>query len=253
MFSILAIALPLLAADAPKVPVLVELFTSQGCSSCPPADRVLARLESQQPVRNAEIIVLSEHVDYWNQLGWKDPFSSHRYTERQQQYGLIFGKNGVYTPQMVIDGRVAFVGSDEARAKREVARAASGEFTPASVTIALREIDRKNVAVFALTVENLPRSNGDDAPQVWLAITESGIQIPVKAGENGGHTLSHVGVVRTLIAAPEMKRNASHYTATAKAELQPDWDRKQLKAVLFVQEKNGKRVLGAASIPVAVN
>src|SRR5213594_3831029 len=106
----------LLMRAAERGPVLVELFTSEGCSSCPPADALLARLEKSQPVAEAEIIVLSEHVDYWNRLGWRDPFSSVEFTLRQQRYTEGFRRDGAYTPQMVVDGRVEFVGSDERQA-----------------------------------------------------------------------------------------------------------------------------------------
>ena len=98
--------------------VVVELFTSQGCSSCPPADALLAVLD-----KDPNVIVLSEHVDYWNHLGWRDPFSSSAHSARQQQYARRFGQDGPYTPQMVVDGRVQFVGSDSRRARAAIAEA----------------------------------------------------------------------------------------------------------------------------------
>src|SRR5579862_6113558 len=115
VFSALAAS----AADRP-VPVIVELFTSEGCSSCPAADRLLARLEQMQPIAGAQVIAVEEHVDYWNQLGWTDPFSSPQYRARQNDYGKAFRVSDIYTPQMIVNGQSAFVGSDAGRAYHEI-------------------------------------------------------------------------------------------------------------------------------------
>src|ERR1700740_3008697 len=109
-----------------RTPVLIELFTSEGCSDCPPADALLEKLDRSQPLRNVEMVVLSEHVDYWDDIGWKDPFSSHEFSIRQSDYAHRFRLDGAYTPQMVVDGDAQFVGSDERRAIQVTENAAKG-------------------------------------------------------------------------------------------------------------------------------
>src|SRR5262245_13241848 len=107
----------------PLTPVVVELFTSEGCSSCPPADSILAKMESAQPFKGVRIIAIEEHVDYWNQQGWVDPFSSIEWTDRQQGYVAAFRQEGPYTPQMVVNGRAQFVGSRADQAVKAVQEA----------------------------------------------------------------------------------------------------------------------------------
>jgi len=112
-----------------RVPVVVELFTSEGCSSCPPADALLSRLERSQPLPGVRIIPLEEHVDYWNQLGWPDPFSSAQYRGRQNDYAThVFFTDNIYTPQMIVGGQAGFSGGDGNRAQQEIARRSMADY-----------------------------------------------------------------------------------------------------------------------------
>src|SRR5580693_6478275 len=112
-------------AQPAREPVIVELFTSEGCSSCPPADALLAELDSRQPLGSAEVIALEEHVDYWDQQGWRDPFSSAIWTARQYEYAGKLHNGNPYTPEMVVDGMEGFVGSRGALAREEIEKAAA--------------------------------------------------------------------------------------------------------------------------------
>src|ERR1700687_4832515 len=136
-----------------RVPVVLELFTSEGCSSCPPADALLARLEEQQPVAGAKIIALQEHVDYWDHQGWIDPFSSGQWTQRQQAYTFGFGDHGVYTPQLVVNGRAGFVGSHESYAYRAIASAVSQRRT--NIVVSLLQSDKRDHAHLRVEVGKL--------------------------------------------------------------------------------------------------
>ena len=117
-----------------RTPVIVELFTSEGCSSCPPADQLLAKLEADQSIQNAEVIALEEHVDYWNNLGWTDPFSSESSTLRQYVYAETLGNGNAYTPQMVVDGQDEFVGSRERQARGAIGQAANRRKADVTIT-----------------------------------------------------------------------------------------------------------------------
>src|SRR5215469_14679115 len=149
-----------------RTPVLVELFTSEGCSSCPPADRFLEKLD-RQPVAGAEMIVLSEHVDYWNHIGWKDPYSAHVYSERQSLYGKRFGLDSVYTPQMVVDGSSEFVGSNPALADEAFVKALN--VPKIFVHLSLLSADRSGVHVH-LDTGVLQPSFGARKAEVEIAV-----------------------------------------------------------------------------------
>src|SRR5580698_2109853 len=134
-------------AEPGRTPVLLELFTSEGCSSCPPADRLLQMLDKTQPVQGADLIVLSEHVDYWDRLGWKDRFSSAEYTDRQRQYSNVFHLESIYTPELVIDGRKECVGNDSAAARAAINDALKSPKAQLTLSAPVRDGDQLTVQV----------------------------------------------------------------------------------------------------------
>jgi len=218
-----------------RIPVLVELFTSEGCSSCPPADDALARLQKTQPISGAEVIALGEHVDYWNGSDWTDPFSTHAFSVRQNGYAQFFRRENVYTPQMIVDGRVEFVGSDGDRARQAIAQAARVS------KIAVQIMPDKGGAGLSVRIGSLPDGTKEPA-DVVLAITEDGLRSQVAGGENGGRTLAHTAVVRhmSLLGTAEGAGEVFH----PKIALDSKWRRNQLRAVVFVQERGSRRILG---------
>src|SRR5580765_1370370 len=162
--------------------VIVELFTSEGCSSCPPADVLLQKLVDAQPVADVQIIALGEHVDYWDRLGWKDRFSSAALTGRQQTYGARFKTDSIYTPQMVVDGRVEFVGTDVGAARRALEKSRD---VPHGVLNLKAEGGPASSAVrVSVTVSGLPAIVANDHADVVVAVTEDRLRSDVKRGEN---------------------------------------------------------------------
>jgi len=170
-------------------PVLVELFTSEGCSDCPAADDLLGWLDANQPVPGALAIVLSEHVTYWNHLGWRDPFSLDEIDERQKQYVMRFRLEASYTPQMVVDGAVQFVGNSSAKLRDAVARAAA---TPKAKI----EIEDARMVGGALSFS--VRGDNSSGATLVAAVAQNATRSEVVRGENAGRTLHHVAVVRAI-------------------------------------------------------
>ena len=222
-------------STADRVPVIAELFTSEGCSSCPPADGLLEDLLQEQPIKGVYVIPLSEHVTYWDHQGWKDPFSAQQYTVRQQQYGLRFNIESIYTPQLVIDGSRELVGSDKRAIDRALTEAAKTAKPALTVTATVAEGSLNLTAAGAgLTAEK-------DAELVF-AVTEDHLVIDVPRGENAKRTLKHSGVVRWLKSAGTIGSSP----ATATVKLAQDWHRENLRVVAFVQSKKDRRVVAAA-------
>jgi hypothetical protein len=213
---------PILAAA-----VLVELFTSEGCSSCPPADAVLARLHREQPVPGVQLIVLSEHVDYWDNLGWRDPFSASVFSDRQGEYS-----GHIYTPQAVVDGRTDVLGSDE----RAIVRAVTAASREPHGTVRLSATPSGvRIAVTGLS--------GHSDAEVVLAVVEDGLVSRVERGENAGRTLAHTAVVRALQRAGTIPAAADHWTNEVPVSLRDSW--KQPRLIAFVQDARSRRILAA--------
>ena len=223
-------------------PVLVELFTSEGCSSCPPADALLMRLGRTQPVREADVIVLEEHVDYWDTFGWKDPFSSEAATARQQEYGEAFGGRQVYTPQMIVDGNAEFVGSAEGTVLRAVRAAGAAPKPAISLTWAPG-------GMLAIRLEPLTNAMQGDTPEVVVAIAENMLHSDVKRGENAGRALEHDGVVRALISVGKSEIGPNGFSSTIAVRAAHEWNLANLRAIVFVQERRSRHILAAAAIP----
>jgi hypothetical protein len=218
------VALSAGGAGPQRVSVLVELFTSEGCSSCPPADRLLQELDPRA-------IVLSEHVDYWDHLGWKDRFSSRAFTERQASYARLLGVERPYTPQMVVDGAAEFLGGDALRAGDEIdlaARHPKAELRIARTPSGVR-------------VEIAAAPNRAD---VMLALADDGARSQVTSGENKGQNLRHVAVVLSLRKIASVKRGqafSSQIELPASAATQ--------RIVVFLQESGQARVDAVALLP----
>ncbi len=234
------------APEAVSTPVLVELFTSEGCSSCPPADALLSRLGRTQPVHGADIIALEEHVDYWDSLGWKDPFSSQEATTRQNEYGQAFGGRQVYTPQMVVDGRTEFVGSSDTDALRAI-RVAAKERKPAV------QLSWESGETLWIRVDPLGGATHSVGQQLILVVAENMLHSNVKRGENSGRALEHNGVVRQLLQVGKIDPAPAGFSSKVAVHLDHEWNRANLRAVVFVQERDSRHILAAGAIPFPVS
>ena len=236
-------------ADA-REPVVVELFTSEGCSSCPPADALLAALDTRQPFGSAEIIAIEEHVTYWDEQGWKDPFSSSSWTTRQYDYAGPLHNGNPYTPQMVVDGTAGFVGSGGIKARQEIEKAAATR--KAKVEISEVSPIQNNSVALKISVEKLLSAAPKDTAEVILAVTESGLHSSVKGGENVGKELQHSPVLRELKVIGVVGKNGQEgFAAQPVVKLDSKWNAGNLRAVVFVQERKSRRILAAGTVRLA--
>lgn len=230
-----------IAAAAPSTQpagvAVVELFTSQGCSSCPPAEKVLEDLRRAAERDGRPIFTLAFHVDYWNHGGWADPFSDAAYSHRQQEYVKAFKLDSLYTPQMVVNGRREFVGSDAGAADRSVKEATAAKAT-ARISVVVHATGKDGYQV-RTTVD------GADANAVLnVAVVEQGLSTEVKGGENGGRRLQEPSVVRWFKTVPIS--DAGDVEVPPLPAVRAD----RASVVVFVQRSDNKSVLGAATAPL---
>jgi len=212
-------------------PVVVELFTSEGCNSCPPADAFLGVL-----AQRSDLIALAFHVDYWNYIGWEDPFSSPEATQRQRDYARSLGLGSVYTPQVVIDGSFDAIGSNRTQVNRAIAAASQRGKIP--IAIAADAAGSWHATILATQI--------DQPATVWLALYDRQHVTPVKRGENAGATLTEYNIVREF-------RRVGQWDG-AKLDLPFDFGTTDLANrgfAIIVQDGASGKILGAALLPVA--
>lgn len=226
-------------ATAAKPGILVELFTSEGCSSCPPADQLLRQIDSRTMPNGDPIVVLGEHVDYWDGTGWRDRFSSREFTDRQAEYARRFNTSGPYTPQMVVDGIREFVGNDSRLLQGALNDAASRP--KATITISSEQIGSSEI-VARVKVAALPR--GPKHLDLYVALAENADETQIAGGENSGKTLKHAAPVRSLERAGKVGEQGIE--KEVRFRLPKSVTAQNLRIIAFVQEPNNGAVLGAA-------
>lgn len=227
---------------APKV-VLVELFTSEGCSSCPPADALLRQVNGTKTSAGQLIVGISEHVTYWNSLGWADPFSSPVYTERQNAYGSSFGLDSVYTPQMVVNGREQFVGSDRSGLEQAI-RKEQDQPQPVAVHILTTSITG-NAVTIRFSASGDKQYSGAD---IMAVLADDADQSSVLRGENSGRNLTHVAVARSITRVAKLQSAAEQTVEVPlPASFRPSQNH---HLILFAQTRGNGRVLGADTQPL---
>jgi len=228
-------------------PVIVELFTSEGCSSCPPADALLAHLQRDQPVPSANIIALEEHVDYWDHLGWRDPFSSPYITERQRSYQAVFGLGDVFTPQFVVNGSAQFNGTDPSAVETAIARASANTVSLQLTSVQVR-MGGSPIEVSA-AVANAPATHSEYV-RPYAALVDPQVTTDVHAGENNGRTLQHINAVRAFERNGESWHMKGLGTAPFRLPLPAKSNPVGMRLVVFVQTKPFGPILGAASCSI---
>jgi hypothetical protein len=225
-----------------RTPILVELFTSEGCSSCPPADLWLQQLDATQPISGAEIIVLSEHVDYWDHDGWKDPYSLALFTDRQSGYVRAMGLTTAYTPQAIVNGRNELRLSEPQQIRQVFLKEASAAQVP--VSISALSVDGSLPPILRAHVD----VNGGEAKEnadIFAAVALDHAMSQVAHGENGGKLLTHVAVAQQFVKIGKLKKGKT-FSEDVQIKLRPNMDSQNLRLIVFVQGQELGKVLGSA-------
>jgi hypothetical protein len=230
------------------IPVVVELFTSEGCSSCPPIDTFLRKVDTFQPIKGVQVIGIEEHVDYWNQDGWVDPYSALEWTERQEAYVMKFKDKTPFTPQLVVAGDKEMVGANTTQIFSAIRQAAEQENVQVSVQPGTA--DGKDAQQFSVRVTSAGSAKPAKA-DVWLAVTENGLEMQVTSGENSGRTLQHASVIRSLEKIGTLSdKTAAAFTADPRVKFKSSWKKPNLHIVVFVQDHKSLQIVGAGSANV---
>lgn len=240
---------PAAVPETARSPVLIELFTSEGCSSCPPVDALVRQLDASQPFSKVQLIVLSEHVDYWNHDGWKDPYSSSLFTQRQEDYVQAFRLDEPYTPQIVLNGTDVLRSYSSQGISAAVEKAAGTATLP--VKIGSLSIEDTNPPVVRVRIE----ADGNSAPHtadVYLAVALDHAESQVSAGENNGKRLAHVAILEYLKKIGKVD-NGKSFVQECQVKLKKGTDPNNLRVIAFVQEPGPGKVLGVVLRKAPVN
>jgi hypothetical protein len=231
------------AFSADRRPVaIVELFTSEACSSCPSADAMLDRLQRNVP--GVTVIALEEHIDYWNNAEWQDRFSAPIFHARQNDYAQFFRNDNIFTPQMVVNGHAPFVADNTDHVAAEVVQAA---VTPQYGLWLQPQRNARDSSITDLTiyVTNNRQSKPEPA-DVYLAISETRLTSNVQRGENAGRNLKHGPVVRSFGVVGNIEaRQFNSVGLRSTLKIPADWNQDHLRAVVFVQERKSRRITAA--------
>ena len=225
----------LCATAQSSTPVLVELFTSEGCSSCPPADNFLRTLDAKQPIDGAQLIVLGEHVDYWDGQGWRDAYSDHNFTARQENYVNRMNLKSAYTPQLVIDGTTECSGSDFKRAIQALETAR----TEGKVALKISSVTIENGKLHA----HIESGTAPDKADLMVALALDHAESQVLRGENSGHHLEHVAIARDIVKVGKVPKGA---TLVKDVEITTKVTNASYRLIFFLQQPDQGKILGAA-------